>query len=204
MTDQDLLNQPPTVTETEENNASPAADALASFLAGRGDSELDQQMESLQAQIALEDLSPARMYAKRLEQEKVSLAEARAIVDHMCVQLKPFMKSYTVLKGTKAVFQTRTPEMQQRIDLDLERMNFRLAGSIEHFRAKMHLTYSLVQYGDTVFVKDPKEFDPDERNKVFNFVNRMPEPLFRLLWAKLSEFENLIILALSDGFEENF
>ena len=209
MSDQDLLYQAPaTATEnvvapaSNDVNVVNAADDLESFLDDSSTSKLDADIAALEEAQALTKLTPGSQYIKRLEAADISLGDARAIVDMMCVQLKPYRKTYGVVGDVEVVFQTRTPEMQRAIDRELDRSGLQLTGGLRNLQAHLHLAHSLCKFGENRFLsKDTLEPIVEQTAA---FLNKLPEPLFHILWQRLSEFENMVALALSDGFAENF
>lgn len=178
------------------------ADDLESFLSNAGGSAIDAEIQALEQAEVFEQFAPGNRYLTNLQQANIELGEARTVVDRLCVQLKPFRKEYEIMPGVVAVFQTRTPAMQREIDRALDRSGLQLGGALRNYQAYLHLVHSLCKFKDVGFLLKETGF-PDVK-KTAELLDTLPEPVFHLLWRRLSDFESLVALALGEGFAENF
>jgi hypothetical protein len=146
------------------------------------------------------EMTPAERYRKRLELRKISLLEAQKILDHLIVQLKPYMERYHLAGPMYVTFRTRTQADQDRLNEVLEDMAPRFRSTVLSEEARQHIASSIVTYGPHQFARN----STDDIEKIITWVTDIPQPVFVLLQRKLYEFDTKIDAVFQDGYLENF
>lgn len=159
-----------------------------------------EELEAAQAELDLLKLAPQQRYLKILEREKISLEEARKIINTVVVDLGRHTERVQLTKQHSAVFQTRQQE-------DIERIHEVLEKELPHFEATVNthisthnLAASLVRYGKKEF---PRETDDDFR-AILTWIAKLPQPTYVLLNRKLIAFDRKVNVVFSEGYLENF
>jgi len=147
---------------------------------------------------ALAQLSdaPELTYEDRLKKHKLTIDEARHILDLLLTNNR-FEKTYKVTGNVTVTFQTRTPDDLERVMRRIEDDNPKFPGTVSTIVAKYNLAASIVQFKGM-------EFRDKELRDKFVFVNKMPEVFFRLLLVKLNNFDQMIMDVVDEGAIENF
>lgn len=159
-----------------------------------------EELKRAEEELDLLKLSPAERYRKTLEREGIPLDEARKIIDTVVVQTKRWEERVFLTKNFSVVFQTRTPE-------DIDRLNLLYEKEMPHYEQTMlkhmrthNIAASLVRYGDKKF---PRETDEDFI-EILKWVDKLPQPTWALLSRKLEKFDWKVNFVFADGYIENF
>lgn len=161
---------------------------------------LDADLRKAQAALRRTSLTPEERYKEILEDEEITLNEARQIIDRVVVQLEPWTESYKIAPSLSVTFQTRMPDDIQRLRDALEKMVPKFQATREFESAKYNLAASLVRYGEKTFSHGTEE----DIRQMIKWIGRIPDPVFRQLQRKLYEFDRKISIVFSEGYLENF
>lgn len=160
-------------------------------------------------QLAIEQLRAAEQlvadvgarYLRNLENHDISLGKARDIIDTVVVRGAVYTSTYELIRGLNVTFRTRPAGAEATVHALLEHQRIVTQDRYNHELAKLLLAFSVVAIGDHVF-EVPTAESPNA--KTLDYLSKIPSPLFRLLNARLRKFEEMIEVALSDGYVENF
>lgn len=163
-------------------------------------SDTENPVVSLEKAIEDAKQSAEMTYEDRLAENKVTPAEAHAIIDAVITK-GYYEKTYQVTKTVRVTFRSRTVGNQEKLLEDLEQKQFGYKATIDTHVAKYNLAASLVALG-------PKgkevRFDVDDPEKTLKFVSALPMPYYVLLLQKLGTFERLMFTVMDAGAIENF
>lgn len=142
--------------------------------------------------------SPKDRYRKRLEEAKISWAEAASIYD--AVIEKGYYQEFVKVGQHRAVFRTRLYDDTLRLQSALEAARPTLVVTQEDMITRYNLAASLYEWkGEKIPHTNDDDFD-----KVLDLLKKMPGPLFSLLAQKLAEFDRKTMLVFSDGATDSF
>ncbi len=163
-------------------------------------SDKDNPVVSLEQAIADAKQSAEMTYEDRLAENKITPAEAHAIIDAVITK-GYYEKTYQVTKTVRVTFRSRTMGNQEKLLDDLEQRQLGYKASIDTHIAKHNLAASLVALG-------PKgketRFDAEELETTLKFVSALPMPYYVMLLQKLGAFERLLFTVMDAGAIENF
>ena len=152
--------------------------------------------EQIEAAIEQVNQAPEKTYQERLKEHKISLKEAREIVDTIMTK-GVYERTYPLTSKTEVTFRSRDLSDQERTQNTLEEQQPQFMGTVNMIMAKQNLAASLVALGTHTFSED--EFE-----KALQFVGKLPHVLFNVLVAKLSLFDELVLTVMDEGAIENF
>ncbi len=156
----------------------------------------DAAAEQLEAAIKQVSESSEKTYQERLKEHKVTLDEARKIVDKI-MTTGVYERTYQLTAQTSVTFRSRDLGDQERTQNTLEDQQPQFMGTVNMIMAKYNLAASLVELAGN-------KFSDDDVEKALTFVSRLPHVLFNVLVAKLSSFDELVLTVMDEGAIENF
>jgi hypothetical protein len=153
-----------------------------------------------------EGIEKAKSYEELLAEAKVSLDDARCIVDDMLS--KGFYEETVPLTQKLTVtLRTRKHADYLRYHEALEIHNPRYQEEQNEMALRYCLAGSLVRFHDQNFVY-PKVTETDKYRKAFDerlaWIEQQPERVIALLAVKLNNFDRKVATVLSEGVIENF
>lgn len=161
-----------------------------------GTASLDHQIEELrQSETSLKN-SPEATYLERLKKHEISLDKAQGIVDAILFKGE-YQETYPVTSRHNVTFRSRAFSDQERALKALEQYNPQFPATMAAVVSKANLAASLVRFADRDFSK------MSIRDK-FEYIEKLPEPLVRILAIKLGKFDQMLMDILDDGVIENF
>lgn len=143
-------------------------------------------------------LTPKERYAKRLEDEGISVDVARAIFD--AVISKGYYEEYVHVGSQRATLRTRLYDDHLRLQTALEMTRPGLVLSQEDMITRYNLAASLYEWRGKAYKHDTD----DDFDAVMLEIKRMPAPLYSLLVQKLSDFDRKVMLVFSEGATDSF
>lgn len=161
---------------------------------------LENQLEAAEKELELLEMSPERRYREVLRRNKISLEEARKIIDCIIVQLQPYVERVPLTKNVTVEFRTRAQVDENRLTRIIEELQPRYNMTIDHTIRIQNIAASLVRYGQREFLREKD----DDFQTVVNFLMNLPNPAFNLLATKLYAFDRKLDLVFQEGYLENF
>lgn len=159
---------------------------------------LDAKLKQINDEIQQATQTPASLYLQRLKEVNLTPEEARAVIDTVCVQLRPYKASVPVFRGVVAMFQTRDMASTLEFNKIVESVKpTREATYIDEHRLHA-LSHSLLSYGTHTF--DPAT----NRQATVAWLKSIPAVVFDALYAELFKFDQKISVIFSPGYLENF
>lgn len=192
----------PTPTRIVEDTGVPPNDSTLPAVA-----PIDEKIARLHEEIDRTSNSALARYRQRLKDNDISQTLARDVVDSMLVQLKTYRREYTLLKGKVTItLRTRSPGDQRKINLELERENHTLNDTHRAHASLLHTAFALVSYKSQSkeYVFDHDTSDEDGWKKAMAFLQNIPGTTLAAIQNKVYEFETMISVVMSEGYEENF
>lgn len=141
----------------------------------------------------------AEKYLEELAEEGTSLEEAQAIVEGIITKFV-YTEVVPVTKTLSITLQTRPVVTNKRLNQVIGTEKPQSDASYLNILAQINLASSLLSYGSDTF-------DPSTEEgfmEAFDFVERLPQPIFVLLVEKLNRFDRKINLVMREGCIENF
>lgn len=171
--------------------------------------DIDRKIAATQGALSLLEASPLEKYRELLRINKIDQKVAVEIVDCMLLRMKPFRRTYSLWGGRVSVtLRTRSPGDQRKINAELDRADYKLATAYETHMSLLHIAFSLVSYktaeGEHTFAHDAAEDGDAAWIKAMAFISNLPSPTVVKLQDKVYEFERMVSLVMSEGYEENF
>lgn len=145
-----------------------------------------------------EDLSPAERYRKRLEQAKISLADATAVYD--AILDKDYYEEYVRIRNRRAVLRTRSYAEQLRVQTALELARPQTALGHDEILSRYNLAASLYEWDGKPVRHDT---DADFEN-ILKLILKLPQPVVSLLYDSLAKFDHKVMVVFSEGCTDSF
>jgi hypothetical protein len=170
--------------------------------------DIDKKIAATQGALSLLEASPLEKYRELLRINKIDPKVAVEIVDCMLLRMKPFRRTYSLWGGRVVItLRTRSPGDQRKINAELDRADYKLATAYETHMSLLHIAFSLVSYktseGEHTFAHDAEDGEA-AWVKAMAFISNLPSPTVVKLQDKVYEFERMVSLVMSEGYEENF
>lgn len=152
-------------------------------------------------------LTPLEAYEDRLKKIGVTVEAARAIFDDLLC--KGFWSDEMVVSSKlKVRFRSRQYADTERFQQAVENARPQYESHYTELLFKYSLAASIEQFGSTKF-KFPEASDTAEQgeklfNRRFEFIMHLPDAMVRLLYTKLSRFDEKIRTVMEEGAAENF
>lgn len=155
-----------------------------------------------------EALKPMASYEERLKEAGIDKAKAAAIIDAVLLQ-GFYAEDIKITARIKARFRTRSSRDTKRAQEILDGQRFTFDTHYHEALTRILLAASLEQFGDEKLQHLPlRGTSADDYEKAFqsrlSYVDTMPDPAMRLLFKKLSKFDQMVSIALEEGSVENF
>lgn len=181
-----MMQQPQAAekTEAEEVPAEPAPQMDADL-----EKRLIEQIRSI-------DASPELSYEQRLSRLGIDLEEAAKIVDAILSQ-GFYEREFPINRKHVVTLRTREVTDQERLQESVETQVPRYALTVNEMTARHNLAASLAEFNGQRFGR--KEF-----KKAYEYVGKLPLPVFNALIARLARFDQIMFTVLSEGAVENF
>lgn len=178
-------------------SASPEADRL----------EAAEQRLAEQAVETEEALKPKVNYEEQLKAAGISTDEAAKIVDDVLFK-GYYTEEVPVSKRVTVSFRTRQARDTARTMVFLEVAKPIYENHFNEVVGKHTLAASLERLGRDKFEFPAKDAPDDKVENAFqarlSYVNGLPDPVLRLLFLKLSKFDEKVRVVLQEGAIENF
>lgn len=155
-----------------------------------------EQIDSLHAQAETLSKQPDVTYTERLKKHNISVDKAREIVDAILFKGE-YYEEYKITQKHSVVFKSRMFSDQERALRALESLSPQYPASMAAIVSKNNLASSIVRFAGRDFTKMAFK-DKAE------YIEKLPEPLVRLLAVKLGKFDQMIMDIMDDGVIENF
>lgn len=156
---------------------------------------------------AKENVAKAKSYKEILEEHEIPLDKARAIVDSMLTE-GFYTETISVTQSSTVTFRTRTYEDYRRYLRAVELINPRFVEEQQEIMARYYLAASVVAFKGKSFAHPSPQDSEQEKEEAFtkrmNWLNAQPERVINLLVSKLSKFDTVISVVMSEGVVENF
>lgn len=167
-----------------------------------------EQKVATEAKQAEEQKKPLELYEQKLKEFNITREEAARIIDTYLMK-GYYEEPFALTNRIKGAFRTRAYADTQRLQEHLERT--RPAYS-EHYQEAVFLystAASLTRLGNTVFnFPDPTKTTKEEIEKAFEtrlaYIQSLGDTFVRLLYQKLSKFDEKVRAVLDEGALENF
>lgn len=173
-----------------------AASELPDPPAQHNPENLAAQIDDLQKTAASLEKSPENTYLDRLKKHSITVDRAREIID--CILFKgEYQETYPVTQRQAVTFKSRMFSDQERALKSLEALSPQYPATMAAVVSKNNLASSLVRFAG-------KDFSKMAFKDKAEFIERLPEPLVRLLAIKLGKFDQMIMDIMDDGVIENF
>lgn len=178
-------------------DASPTKDRLDA-----AEKNLDAQAESAEAA-----LKPIKAFEEKLKEAGVTKEQAAEIVD--AVLMKGFYaEDVPLTKRISVRLRTRSARDTKRIQDYLEAQRPVYDAHYQEILARMTLASTLEKLGKDTLPFPGKDAKPDDYEQAFRaraeYVENLADPVLRLLFQKLWDFDKKIFAVLSEGTIENF
>jgi len=155
-----------------------------------------EQIDDLQSQAESLSKSPDVTYTDRLKKHNISIDRAKEIVDAILFKGE-YQETYQLTQKHTVTFKSRMFSDQERALRALESLSPQYPASMAAIVSKNNLAASIVRFAGRDFTKlafkDKAEY-----------IEKLPEPLVRLLAIKLGKFDQMIMDIMDDGVIENF
>lgn len=173
-----------------------------------------ERLEALDTQLDVEaskdeaTLKPMASFEEKLKAAGLTRDQASEIID--AVLLKGFWaEDIKVTSKIKVRLRTRNARDTKRAQEILEAQRFTMDAHYSESWFRLLLAASLEQFGDDKFVhpnyrKDGFEAIEKAYQDRIVYVEGLPDPALRVLFSKLSKFDNRVAVALEEGSIENF
>lgn len=193
------------VTPRAVHDLGEAVDAKSAPVTASIDAKIAQTNRALKATAG----NAVEGYRQRLKDNEISDTTAQDIVDTLLVQLKTYCRSYKIMNGkVSIVLRTRSPGDQRNIHAELQRESHKLSVAYDTHLSLLHTAFSLVSYKtastEKTFDHERAGNDAPAWRDALAFLQSVPTPTLMLIQSKVYEFETLISVVMSEGFEENF
>jgi hypothetical protein len=177
---------------------------------GQTKEKLDALDDQLDAEASKDEatLKPMASYAEKLKAAGLTRDQASEIID--AVLLKGFWaEDIKVTSKIKVRLRTRNARDTKRAQEILEAQRFTMDAHYSESWFRLLLAASLEQFGDDKFVhpnyrKDTYDAIEKAYQDRITYVEGLPDPALRVLFSKLSKFDNRVAVALEEGSIENF
>lgn len=171
---------------------------------------LDSAEAKLEEAVAQDEaaIKPMASYEEKLKEVGLSRDKAAEIID--AVLLKGFWsEEVKITSRIKARFRTRAARDTRRAHEILEAQRFTIDAHYNETLTRLLLAASLEQFGDDTFkhpsVRKSAEADIEKAfQERVNYIDGLPDPALRILFAKLFAFDRKVAVALEEGSIENF
>jgi len=189
----------PTVptTPTGPDGTSPAADKLDA-----AEKRLNEKAKETE-----EALKPKVDYEALLKREGISMEDAAKIVDDVLFQ-GHYMETVQISKRISVDFRTRQAKDTARTMVYLEIAKPLYENHFSEVISKHSLAAALERVGEDKFSfpghSATRDAIEDAFQKRLEYVNNLPDPVLRLLFVKLSKFDEKVRVVLQEGAIENF
>jgi len=170
---------------------------------------IDAKIEQAKRDLNSLSSNTVAAYRDRLKDNDIKETTARDIVDTLLVQLQTYQRSYKILNGkVTIVLRTRSAGDQRKIHAEVQREGHKLNAAYDTHVSLLHTAFSFV-FNDTAttektFNHESSGADDAGWKSALAFLQSIPAPTLMLVQAKVYEFETLISVVMSEGFEENF
>lgn len=159
--------------------------------------QMDEDLEKrLIEQIRSIDASPELSYEQRLSRLGIDLEEAAKIVDAILSD-GFYEREFPINRKHVVTLRTREVTDQERLQESVETQVPRYALTVNEMTARHNLAASLAEFNGQRFGR--KEF-----KKAYEYVGKLPLPVFNALVARLARFDQIMFTVLSEGAVENF
>lgn len=187
----------PVVEAKKPDARSPTKEALENV-----EQKLDEDARKDEA-----SLKPMQSYEETLREIGVTRDKAADIVD--AVLLKGFYaEDVQVTKTIFARLRTRNARDTKRAQEMIEAQRLTYEIHYNELLSRYLLAASLESFGQDRLKHAPKGAKPDDAEAAYRsrlaYVEELSDPALRLLFVKLSKFDNMIATVLKEGAIENF
>jgi len=149
----------------------------------------------------------AQGYQEILEEAEISIQKAHAIVDDLLTK-GYYEEDIKITKTTYVTFKTRTQADYRRYLRALEVVGPKFIDEQQEIQLRYFLAASLVSFKGQKFETDKSNGRDDGVSDAFNkkldWLNNQPDSLVTLLAVKLSKFDRMVKVVMSEGVVENF
>lgn len=157
---------------------------------------LAAQIDDLQRTAEALSKSPEATYTERLKKHNITIDKAKDIVDSVLFKGE-YQETFQVTQTHTVTFRSRMFSDQERALRALEQMSPQYPATMAAVVSKNNIASSLVRFAG-------KDFSKMAYSDKSTYVERLPEPLVRLLAIKLGKFDQMIMDIMDDGVIENF
>ncbi len=146
-------------------------------------------------------------YEDRLKEVGVSKEAAAVIIDDVLMK-GAHSEDIALTPRIKLRLRTRTARDIRRIQEYLEASNPKFENHYQEILSRMSLASSLESFGKDQFAFPGRNDTNTNIEQAFanrlSYVEALPDPTLRLLFAKLWKFDNKVRVVLEEGAIENF
>ena len=157
------------------------------------EAEIEQRLIS---EIRKIDAAPELSYEQRLARLGVTLEEAAKMVDAILAN-GFYEREFPINQKHSVTLRTRDVTDQERLQESVEHQIPRYALTVNEMTARYNLAASLAEF-------NKNKFGPDDFKKAYEYLGKVPLPVFNALITRLAHFDQLMFTALSEGAVENF
>lgn len=155
-----------------------------------------------------EELSPTERWRKALEAAKITEAQALQILKAV-IHKGFYEKEYSLWNGlVKVVFRTRDAHHVIRLQRALEALEDRSQFSISQTVYRANVSGSLASYQGsalpTTGASDSADAVEQAYQRRYEFVGKLPGPVFEQLTVALAHFDAIVAAAFSEGAAQGF
>jgi len=154
-----------------------------------------------------ETAEKAKSYEQILEEAEVSLDKARVIVDDLLTK-GYYEEDVPVTKSSFVTFRTRTHSDYRRYLRAIEMINPKYIDEQQEIQLRYFLAASLVSFKGHAFEHPRPNSSDSAVEKAFDarleWITSQPDTVINLLAIKLSKFDRMVKIVMSEGVVENF
>lgn len=156
-----------------------------------------------------EILTPAERWQKLLASAGITEQDAYAILDAV-IQKGYWEKEYRLWNGrVKCVFRTRDAHHLMRVRQSLEDLSDRSEFSVSQTIFRVNTAGSLSSYQNVVLpavdiAKASVEEIENAYVQRYNFIGKLPAPIFEQMYVALAHFDAVVTAATSEGAAQGF
>jgi DNA-directed RNA polymerase specialized sigma54-like protein len=187
----------PNIIDKREKTASPATHMHEGI-----QEDLKQGIEQ-----STDGIEKAKTYEEILAENDIEKTTAQAIVDAILTE-GYYEETLQVTKSSSVTLRTRGYEDYKRYLRALEFINPKYVEEQTEIQIRYFLASSLVAFKGTAFSHAPPDAEEQEREDAFNvrmvWISRQGERVINLLANKLTKFDRVVSIVMSEGVVENF